>query len=120
MIVKFLSVVRNYDSAEGFAKHLKRADIRSIAVTPGGHENEGVMKRTENQMCRVSFNIARGDHPLIKGRDSKEMYRVQNPIPNAAFVSIVEQIPPSKKLKVNPKEDVMREFHERMQNILAP
>jgi len=120
MIVKFLSVVRNYDSAEGFAKHLKRADIRSIAVTPGGNKNEGVMKRTENQMCRVSFNIARGDHPLIKGRDSKEMYRVQNPIPNAAFVSIVEQIPPSKKLKVNPKEDVMREFHERMQKILAP
>ena len=86
---EFLRTITEYDGAgEEFASCLKRIDMRAIGVTPDGK----LMKKTENLVYRVAYNTARLDHPLVKKSKQSSVFGVGTPAPNAAFVSVVEQV----------------------------
>ena len=86
---EFLRTITEYDGAgEEFASCLKRIDMRAIGITPDGK----LMKKTENLVYRVAYNTARLDHPLIKKSKQSSIFGVGTPAPNAAFVSVVEQV----------------------------
>ena len=111
---KLLVAITKYDGAdEEFASCLKRADTRSIGITPYGH----VLRKTENLAYRVAYNTARMDHPLVSKGSS--FYRVANPPTNAAFVAIVERVhmpePVQQSiLKRVRREEVLERYKKRM------
>jgi len=82
----FRDAVKKYDSShEEFASCLKRLDSCSLGVTPSGR----VLSREENIAWRVSYNLCRESHPLIKKQKSPG--GPQPPSDNACFISVIEE-----------------------------
>ena len=82
---QFLTAISEYDDGDkAFSSCLKRLDVRAIAITPNGKP----MKKHETLAYRASYNVSRLAHPLIR----KQMFSVETPPSNAAFVCVVEQI----------------------------
>lgn len=107
---KFLTAISEYDDGdEAFASCLKRLDVRAIAITPNGKP----MKKQESLAYRASYNVSRLEHPLIR----KQIFSVEPPPSNAAFVSIVEQIHSNTddgKTQIARKAEVLERYRKKM------
>ena len=80
---QFLQALSKYDEHDQeFASCLKRMDIRAVGTLPNGR----LLKRHENLQFKVSYNMGRLEHPLIK----EQLYRVRRIRSNAAYVCILD------------------------------
>lgn len=80
---QFLQASSKYDERDQeFASCLKRMDVRAVGTLPNGR----LLKRHENLQFKVSYNVGRLEHPLIK----EQLYRVRRIRSNAAYVCILD------------------------------